>query len=505
MKHLSIPLLLILLLTPLAFATSEGAAGRSTSLRGRESGAKLLADGKSPVFSRAFKENIEYRVNNNMIAGIVVGVVTPGGTSYYSCGVKSLDTNEPVDENTVFEIGSITKTFTGILLADEVLNGGLSLDDPLHKLLPEGITAPTRNGQSINLVHLANHTSSLPRMPDSFVRINPDNPYAEYTVNEAYEFLGGYELPRDIGSEFVYSNFGMGLLGTVLAARHDTTYEELMIGSIADPLGMENTRIVLTPDMDNRLAKGHHFGIEVGNWDFQAIAGAGAIRSTAVDMLRYLAGNMGLAKSEILPAMDLSHENSGSTIGNMTVGLGWLKKPCDGGEIVWHDGGTGGYMTFIGFTEENRKGVVVLTNSQSFPDDIGFHLLDPESELNNPKPSVATELNKIVERDGIDSAAEAHAELKKSNADDYDFSESELNELGYLYLNDGRTMEALAIFRINAEAYPDSWVVYDSYGEALLKNGEKQEAIDKYMKSIELNPENSTGIELLKELGVDLP
>jgi CubicO group peptidase (beta-lactamase class C family) len=505
MKCLSIPLLLTVLLSPLAFATAAGPAERTPSLPGRESGARFLPDGKSPVFSTAFKENIEYRVNNNIITGIVVGVVTPRGTSFFSCGVMSMETNEPVDENSVFEIGSISKTFTGILLAEDVLNGGLSLNDPLQKLLPEGITAPTRNGKSINLVHLANHTSSLPRMPDSFIRINPDNPYAEYTVKQAYDFLGSYELPRDIGSEFEYSNYGMGLLGTVLAARHHTTYEELMIEKIANPLGMEHTRIVLSPDMEKRLAKGHHFGIEVGNWDFLAIAGAGAIRSTAVDMLRYLAGNMGLIKSELLPAMELSHQNSGSTIADMTVGLGWIKKPYDGGEIVWHDGGTGGYMSFIGFTKENRKGVVVLTNSQGFPDDIGFHLLNPESELANPKPSIATELNRIAERDGIGPAVEAFAELKNNNADDYDFSESELNELGNLYLNDGRTIDALAVFKTNVKAFPDSWVVYASYGEALLKNGEKQEAIDNYMKSLELNPDNHDAIEILKKLGVDLP
>ena len=463
------------------------------------------ADGENPVFSPAFKENIEYRVNSKLITGIVVGVVTPHGTSYFSYGVKSLKNNEPVDENSVFEIGSNTKTFTGVLLADEVLHGGLSLDDPLQKLLPEGITAPTRNGRTIDLVHLANHTSSLPRMPANFVRVDPRNPYAAYTAEQAYDYLNGYELPRDIGSEFVYSNYGMGLLGTVLAARNGTTYEELMIRKIADPLGLEDTRIVLTPDMEARLAKGHNLGIEVANWDFQAIAGAGAIRSTATDMLRYLAANMGLVETELMPALELSHEDTGATFRDMTVGLGWLKKPCEGGEILWHDGGTGGYMSFIGFRKETRTGVVVLTNSQSFPDDIGFHLLAPEMELARPKPSIANELIRIGERDGIDGAVAAYAELKARHADDYDFGEQELNKLGSLYLKLGRTGDALAIFRTNVEAFPDSWGVHTSYGEALLKNGQEQEAIDHYRKSVELNPDNHKGREVLKELGVDLP
>jgi len=511
MKRLSNPQLLTLLVTILAVSTCANAsdtgsdARRTLDYEGRETGEKFMPGGESLVFSRAIKENIKYRVKTHMITGIVVGVVTPRGTSYFSCGVRSLDTREPVDKNTVFEIGSNTKTFTGVLLADEVVNGGLSLDDPLQKLLPAGISAPTRNGQTINLVHLANHTSALPRMPGSFVRIDPDNPYAAYTVEQAYDFLNRYELPRDIGSKFVYSNFGMGLLGSVLAARHETTYEQLMIRKIADPLGMKSTRLAFTPDMEKQLARGHHFGIEVGNWDFLAIAGAGAIRSTAADMLRYLAGNMGLVESDILPAMELSHENTGAAIGDMTVGLGWLEKPFEGGDIIWHDGGTGGYMSFMGFTRDNRIGVVVLTNSQSFPDDIGFHLLDPELELARPLPSIATEMNRIVESDGADAAIEAYAELKTDHADDYDFGESELNELGYLYLNRGRMAEALAVFKTNVEAFPESWVVHDSYGEALLKDKQTDQAIESYRKSVVLNRENSTGIKILKSHGVDVP
>lgn len=462
-------------------------------------------DGGDSVFSPAFRENVEYRVDNHQITGIVIGVVTPEGTWFFSRGVGSLKTNEPVDENSVFEIGSNTKTFTGVLLADEVVNGRLGLDDPLQKLLPAGITAPTRGGRTIDLVHLANHTSGLPRSPANFVRIDPDNPYAAYTPEQAYAALDAYELPRDIGAEFVYSNFGMGLLGTVLAYRNGVTYEELVLAKITGPLGMKDTRIVLTPDLEARLARGHHFGIEVGNWDFQAIAGAGAIRSTAVDMLRYLAANIGLVETELSPALELSHEDTGATFGDIKVGLGWLKTPCDGGEIIWHDGGTGGYMSYMGFRKETRTGVVVLTNSQSFPDDLGFHLLDPTMELARPKPSIANELTRIEKNEGIAAAVAAYADLKVRRADDFDFGERELNELGYVYLKRGRLPEALAIYQANVEAHPDSWNVHDSYAEALLKDGREEEAIAHYRKSVELNPDNTNGIEVLTELGVSLP
>lgn len=391
------------------------------------------------------KENIIARVNNEVNTGIVVGVITSRGTSFFSYGVKSLETNEPVDEHTVFEIGSITKTFTCILLASEVVNGELNLDDPIQNLLPEGVTAPTRNGESIKLVHLANHTSALPRVPNNFVRTNRENPYADLTEQQVYEFVNNCELPYDIGTKFLYSNLGMGLLGNILAAKNNTTYEELMLRKIVEPIGLEDTRITLTPDMGKRFAKGHNTGVEVDYYTLPAIAGAGAIRSTAVDMLKYLAANMGIKKTDLYPAMELSHKSTGIKEGEMTAGLGWITSMVEGEEIIWHDGGTGGFMSFIGFTKDRKKGVVVLTNSNGFPDDIGFHVLNPKSELKNPIPSIATKLNKIIEKEGISAAVKSFEDLKSDSADKYDFSSTELINLGYKLLLKDKIEEALEI------------------------------------------------------------
>jgi len=181
--------------------------------------------------------NIRLRVDNGTNTGIVVGIIDADGPHYYSFGVKSLKSNEAVDEYSVFEIGSISKTFTGIILADMVLNDEMNLDDPLQKYLPEGITAPTRNGESIKLVQMANHTSSLPRMPDNFKPANPANPFADYSEKQLYDFLDNYELTRDIGSQYEYSNYAAGLLGHIMATMRGVTYEELMIDVIAGAIG----------------------------------------------------------------------------------------------------------------------------------------------------------------------------------------------------------------------------------------------------------------------------
>jgi CubicO group peptidase (beta-lactamase class C family) len=257
----------------------------------------------------------------------------------------------------------------------------MQLEDPLQMYLPDGIHAPSRNGASIKLVHLSNHTSGLPRMPDNLTPADPANPYADYSEQQLYDFLSNCSLTRDIGSQYEYSNYAAGLLGHVMANRSGISYEELIITVIAKPLGLHNTRIALTPNMKNNLAVGYLGDVEVKNWDMPSLAGAGAIRSSATDMVKYLSANMGMVKSNLYPAMQLTHKNSRAEGSQPMVGLGWHLMMAGDKQIIWHNGGTGGYRTFVGFIKGEKKGVVVLSNSNASVDDIGIHLLDPGSPL----------------------------------------------------------------------------------------------------------------------------
>lgn len=348
-----------------------------------------------PVIPEALKDNIKARVDYGVNPAIVLAVIQGKDVSYFDYGVKSLKTKEPVNEKSVFEIGSITKTFTGILLADRVLKGEVSLSDPLQNYLPAGVTAPTRNGAAIQLIHLANHTSALPRMPFNFAPANPANPFADYSEKLAYEFLNSYQLPRDIGAQYEYSNYAMGLLGHVLATKKQTTYEDLVVTVVATPLQMNDTRITFTPTMKANLAMGHHEGVEVENWDLTSLAGAGAIRSTAADMVKYVQANMGSMKTDLYPAMQLSHKNTRPEGSAPMVALGWHK--ANGEDVIWHNGGTGGYRTFIGFTKDGSKGVVVLSNSTASVDDIGMHVLNASSPLKDPRPAPKAPKEEIKE------------------------------------------------------------------------------------------------------------
>jgi D-alanyl-D-alanine-carboxypeptidase/D-alanyl-D-alanine-endopeptidase len=210
-----------------------------------------------------------------------------------------------------------------------------------------------------------------------------------------YDFLSGYTLTRDPGALFEYSNLGVGLLGHVLSLASGKSYEELQRARVWEPLGMTHTAITLTPWMRQHLALGHDEGGSVtANWDIPALAGAGAIRSTTIDMLKFLEANLHPERGALEHAMAFAHQER-APAGNMTIGLNWLSAHSAGDTIVWHNGGTGGYRTFVGFEPSRKIGVVVMTNSGGAgADDIGMHLLNPAIPL-APKPAQAKQRTAI--------------------------------------------------------------------------------------------------------------
>ena len=315
--------------------------------------------------------------------GIVVGVVEPGGRRVVAHGRLAVDDPTEVDGDSVFEIGSITKAFTAILLADLAGEGAVELETPVQRLLGSDVTVPTRNGVEITLEHLSTHSSGLPRMPNNFRPADAGNPYADYTVAQLHEFLSSHELQRDIGAEVEYSNLGTGLLGHALALNQETDYETLVSRRLLEPLGMSDTSITLSPSQQERLAVGHSVQLRpVANWDLPTLAGAGALRSTVNDMLTFVEANLGLHDTSLHAAMAVTHAPRRDFQGpSMQMGLGWVVREGHGRKLHWHNGGTGGYRSFLGFDLESRTGVVVLSNSGDSVDDLGFHLLDSRYHL----------------------------------------------------------------------------------------------------------------------------
>jgi CubicO group peptidase (beta-lactamase class C family) len=221
------------------------------------------------------------------------------------------------------------------------------------------------------------------------------NPYADYDAEKLNAFLSGHTLTRDPGERYEYSNLGVGLLGHALALRAGVSYEELVRRRILEPLGMSHTGMTLTPEMQEWMAKGHNqAGAVVPLWDFSALAGAGALRSDMHDMLLFLRANVGEPRTGLERAMRTAHEARAPAGPNMQIGLNWHVRAVGADRIVWHNGGTAGFRTFIGFDPERRVGVVVLTNSAHGADDIGFHLVNAAAPLQPPPapPKQRTEI-----------------------------------------------------------------------------------------------------------------
>ena len=290
----------------------------------------------------------------------------------------TLDDGKAPDGDTVYEIGSITKTFTATLLAEAVLAGRVTLETPVAQLLPD-FKIPSRSGMQITLGLLGSQHSGLPREPSNLLPKDFGNPYADYDVTKLKAFLAGYQLPRDPGAAYEYSNLGFGLLATALAQSEHTAWSALAEMQILKPLGMTMSGTAFSDAMRAQRAPGHdNMGNAAKNWDFDAFAGTGAMRSTANDMLRYLKANMGIDPSPLTTAMKLAQTPLSEAFRTNHIGLAWMTSRTG---IMWHNGETGGYRSFIGFTADRRHGVVILSNTDMDLDDLGFATLNPRVPL----------------------------------------------------------------------------------------------------------------------------
>jgi CubicO group peptidase (beta-lactamase class C family) len=244
-------------------------------------------------------------------AAVVVGVYQRGTNSVTGFGRVSAANRATPDGETIFEIGSITKVFTAVALAQLVNEGQVKLEDPISRFLPEGATAPQKDGREICLVHLATHSSGLPRLPDDLLSSAKDelNPYVDYQPANLYQSLSSLELKSAPGQKMFYSNFGYGVLGHLLELKTGKPYETLVREIVCAPLAMSNTVIELSAEQQDRLSPGHDpKGNVVPNWDFAALAPAGAFRSTANDLLKFVEANLRNEPTAISRALTLAQE-----------------------------------------------------------------------------------------------------------------------------------------------------------------------------------------------------
>ncbi|MCS4100363.1 serine hydrolase domain-containing protein [Salinibacter ruber] len=307
----------------------------------------------------------------NHPGGAVIGLLRGDTTAVHGFGAVDSTGRRPT-ARTVFEIGSVTKTFTGLLLADAIERGEVGRSTSVTTLLPDSVTVGTTDSTTMTLGHLATHRSGLPRLPSNLgATARPGDPYATYGDSALYAFLDDYTLSRAPGAKYEYSNLGMGLLGHLLTRRADTTYAALVRRRITGPLGLSDTRIRLTDAQHSRFAQGHtRAGAPTSPWHFEALAGAGALRSTAADLLAYLRAHRHALEAASGPTLALQRAmrraatiRAATNRENTRIGLGWHQSARDGHEVLWHNGGTGGFRSFVALDRETGHGVVVLTST----------------------------------------------------------------------------------------------------------------------------------------------
>jgi CubicO group peptidase (beta-lactamase class C family) len=372
------------------------------------SGVVRAAPPKAPVIPEDVQASLKARVEAGETAGIIVGWIDASGEAYAAAGVRQIGAPGPVDPDTIFEIGSITKAFTGIVLADMARRGQVKLDDPVSKFLPDKVKMPQDASRPITLFDLATHRSGLPRLPANLSPADPDDPYVDYTSTKLYTFLGEFKLAREVGAVYEYSNLGLGLLGHALARAEGVDYDTLVRQHIGNPLGLKSTFLQVDPQAKGRLATGYE---ESGGklapakpWTFKptsALAGAGGLRSTARDMLRLLAASAGIAESRLSPSLADARASraSGNDAGG-EVALAWQLRKIGDRRIVWHNGATGGFHSYCAFDPEAKTGVVVLSNSTADIDDIGLHLLAPSLGLRRAEKPVVLPEEQLARLDG---------------------------------------------------------------------------------------------------------
>ena len=322
------------------------------------------------------RDQTQKRIDLGYHLGTVIGVIDRNGARFFSFGQVSLSDTSAPDENTIFEIASITKTFTATLLADLQLEGRMGIHDPVADHIPLFRKPDELSGMTTTILDLVNHTAGLPRNPTNTIDAD-NNRYADYSVADLNEFLSSFSRVTGPG-EHLYTNTGSVVLEHAIEKATGRDYEDLIRTRVLDVLGMDDSYFVVPAERKARLATGFRSGEETMEVDVGIWNAMGGLRTTAEDLLTYIGAQIGLTPTPLQRALELSQKemfNDGET----ASALGWYirKNKETGKTIYYHTGGTEGFVSFAGFSLQEQKGVVILVNGTRWFSDLGFHILDP--------------------------------------------------------------------------------------------------------------------------------
>jgi CubicO group peptidase (beta-lactamase class C family) len=424
-------------------------------------------------------------------------------------GMANMEWDIPNSTDTKHRLGSVSKQFTAMLILQLASEGKIDLQAPINNYLPD---YPNKHETPITTHHLLTHTSGVPNytaFPEFFKDMSRD----PYTPDEFVDKFKDKELDFNPGEKFSYSNSGYFLLGVLVEKVSGKSYETMVHEYIFSPLNMKDSGYDNHKDILKNRATGYEkYGdgfINSNYIDMSIPYAAGSLYSTVEDMYKWdqaLYANKMLSKAY----MELYFKPQVKAYGNFDYAYGWaagydkIGSSTDSIYTIAHGGGINGFNTIISRAPSDKSLVVLLNNTGGAPlnqmtQSIRAILKGKSYEL--PKESGAYKVLAVIQNDGIDAGETLYKKIKDDET--YDFNENQMNEIGYLLMGEDKTAEALAVFKWNMEAYPDSFNTYDSYAEASMKAGNKEDAIKYYKKSIAMNPGNQNAIDKLKDMGVD--
>ena len=314
-------------------------------------------------------------MSNPINAGLSIAVIQNGQVYYYHYGETNKESKQLPQNSTIYEIGSVSKTFTGILLVQAVANKKITMEDDIRKYLPIQCAKLEYKGEAIRVKHLVTHTSRIPRIPENLdkqTHFDELNPYKNYDKKMVYDYLSTLKLDTFPGIKLDYSNTGMALLGIILENVYQQSYEELLNQYITTVIGMKKTFVNVPAAHLTNFATGYNEkGKETPHWDLGDQVGAGGIKSTIEDMALYLKENINESSAVIQNSHQIQFEKLKDKIA-----FSWFIQPTKtGNTLIWHNGGTYGFTSFCGFVKEKKCGVVILSNSGNGVDKLAIDIL----------------------------------------------------------------------------------------------------------------------------------
>lgn len=392
-------------------------------------GLKYIND--TDLIKPELKEYIKNRIEIGYNKGISIGIIDTTGINYYNYGSAFNTSKATPTKNTIYEIGSVCKIFTTSLYSILLDLGEVGEDDKVGDFFKRSeLTGDIRN---IKLMDLATHTSGLPSFPSNLDINEPGNFSLGYKYNDFFDFLNDYKIPEE--RIYNYSNSGIALLAIILERITEKKYSQLLKEYIFDDLKMTNTFIEVPKEQQERFADGSSLGVEKEHWNLSPVfVPVGGLKSTGVDLIKFLSANMHLVDYPHYNAMANAKDIKVKISDSESSGIGWRIKEIDQQLILWHNGNTGGFSGFIGFNSSNSKGVVVLSNSNANVNEIGWKLLDDNYSLKDLKNHVCFKLVKLINEYSLDSALNFYSSEISKDKSDYILGEMQLAELANAYI-----------------------------------------------------------------------